>query len=211
MPLIADASDAYLVEDDVVRWSGTPVADLARRLRSAGPGQVSGADGRLPSVEFARAAYTYVRDAVHHTCDVADPRVTLTAEQVLTHTVGLCYAKSHLLTALLRAEGVPAGLCYQRLGDGEGGHVVHGLIAVWLDGGWHRQDARGNKPGVAAEFSLDGERLAWVARPEDDEVDYPELYVHPHPLIIEALSTAADAFALCSRGLPASLPTVPVG
>jgi hypothetical protein len=48
---------------------------------------------------------------------------------------------------------VPAGLCYQRLGDGDG-HVLHGLVAVHLDGRWHRIDARGNNAHVDARFTL---------------------------------------------------------
>jgi transglutaminase-like putative cysteine protease len=81
-----------------------------------------------------------------HSLDAGDPRVTVTAAQILIEGVGLCYAKSHLLIALLRSRGIPAGLCYQRLTDGDSGHMVHGLVAVHLDGGWHRQDPRGNKP-----------------------------------------------------------------
>ncbi|CAM5370161.1 hypothetical protein SHIRM173S_01475 [Streptomyces hirsutus] len=71
---------------------------------------------------------------------------------------GICYAKAHALAALLRAEDIPTALCYQDLG------VVHGLVAVRFHGAWHRQDPRGNKPGVDARFSLDGERRA-VRRP----------------------------------------------
>ncbi|CAJ1493055.1 hypothetical protein MU0083_000116 [[Mycobacterium] kokjensenii] len=84
--------------------------------------------------------------------------------------------------------GIPAGLCYQRLVDGDG-HVLHGLVAVYLDGAWHRQDARGNKDGVDAQFCLGTERLA---RPVDEslgEIDYPQLYVSP-------------VLALCDGGLP---------
>lgn len=86
---------------------------------------------------------------------VEDPRVTISASEVLRERVGLCYAKSHLLAALLRAEGIPAGLCYQRLGNEHDGFALHGLIASCIDGAWHRQDPRGNKPGIDAQFSVD--------------------------------------------------------
>ena len=62
---------------------------------------------------FTRAAFEWVRDSIGHSYDVSDPRITLSATEVLEHRVGLCYAKSHLLAALLRAEGIPTGLCYQ--------------------------------------------------------------------------------------------------
>jgi transglutaminase-like putative cysteine protease len=186
---------AYLAEGEIVDWTGTPVATLAAALRREHPAATG----------FACAAFEYVRDTVDHSYDVGDPRVSLTASQTLAQGVGLCYAKSHLLTALLRAQGIPAGLCYQRLSDGQGGHVVHGLVAVHLDGGWHRQDPRGNKPGVDAQFSLGRERLAWAVRPELGELDYPDLHPQPHPAIVEALRGATNVLALADGGLPDDL------
>lgn len=153
--------------------------------------------------EFARAAFEWVRDQVRHSIDVRDPRVTVTAPEVLRDGVGLCFAKSHLLTAVLRAEGVPAGLCYQRFSDGEGGFFLHGLVAVHLDGAWHRQDPRGNKPGVDAQFSLHGERLAYTVNPDAGEIDYPEVRSAPSRAVVRALRSAADALVLCDGGLPA--------
>lgn len=188
--LVAGPLESYLGEDEIADWTGSPVAALARDLWQ----------GSGSHVDFARAAFEFVRDRVAHSVDVADPRVTLTATQTLHHRVGLCYAKSHLLTALLRARGIPAGLCYQRLDDDRGGHVLHGLVAVHLEGAWHRQDPRGNKPGIDARFSLDGERLAWPVRPERGEADDPRVHVHPHPAVLAALRGADDVLALCERG-----------
>jgi transglutaminase-like putative cysteine protease len=61
--------------------------------------------------------------------------VTCKASDVLIHGTGYCYAKSHLLVALLRANGIPAGLCYQRLtieNDGPS-YCLRGLNAVYLE------------------------------------------------------------------------------
>lgn len=44
-----------------------------------------------------------------------DKRVTCSASDVLQHRSGICYAKSNLLAALLRKEGIPTRFCYQRL------------------------------------------------------------------------------------------------
>ena len=93
--------------------------------------------------------------------------VTLKASEVLQHGTGFCYAKSHLLAALLRANGIPAGLCYQRLSVNDTGApwCLHGLNAVFLeDIGWYRCDARGNRPGVTAAFTPPVERLAFAVR-----------------------------------------------
>ncbi|MFF1512181.1 transglutaminase family protein [Streptomyces sp. NPDC058326] len=156
---------------------------------------------------YAESAYRYVRDAVPHSADSGDLRVTWRASDVLEQGTGICYAKSHAYAALLRARGIPAALCYQKLADDDGSDpVVHGLVAVLLpDGrGWARQDVRGNKPGIDAQFSLAEERLAWTVRPEFNEVDYPVLYTEPHPAVLDALRAAPDRPALW-RTLPAEL------
>ncbi|MEU6882508.1 transglutaminase family protein [Streptomyces sp. NPDC046712] len=156
---------------------------------------------------YASAAYGYVRDTIPHSQDSGDPRVTWRASDVLSQGTGICYAKSHAYAALLRAEGIPAALCYQRLADDDGSNpVVHGLVAVRLPGEekWARQDVRGNKPGVDAQFSLGEERLAWTVRPEFSEVDYPVLYAEPHPAVLSALQAAPDRPYLW-RTLPTEL------
>ncbi|WP_414689376.1 transglutaminase-like domain-containing protein [Nocardioides sp.] len=106
--------------------------------------------GATNDADFARRAFEWVRDEVRHSVDAQDPRVTLTATEVLNHRVGLCFAKSHLLAAVLRAGSVPAGLCYRRFVE-DGQAFLHGLVALYLDGAWHRVDPRGNKPGIDAQ------------------------------------------------------------
>lgn len=148
--LIADPSE-FLGRDDVIDVNHPDVRALASALRAE----------HESDVEYARAAFEWVRDQVAHSLDALDRRVTISASSVLREGVGLCYAKSHLLVALLRNQGIPSGLCYQRLGDPQSGFALHGLVALHLAGRWHRQDPRGNKPGVNAEFSLEGEQLAF--------------------------------------------------
>ena len=182
----------YLGRDAVIDHDHPDVRQRANQLRLA----------NQEDVAYARACFEFVRDQVAHSWDVQDRRVTLSASEALREGVGLCYAKAHLLTALLRAEDVPAGLCYQRLTDDGEQFDVHGLIAVHLNGSWHRQDPRGNKPGVDAQFSLDEERLAWPVRPDLGECDYPRVFVTADPLVVEVLSRADDVLALCGGGLP---------
>lgn len=113
----------YLSANPVVESDHPEVIALGEQMR----------DGHPSDVAFARAAFEWVRDTTAHSLDAADPRVTITASEVLHAGVGLCYAKSHLLAAILRSQGVPTGLCYQRLGDPGTGYAVHGLVAVHLD------------------------------------------------------------------------------
>jgi transglutaminase-like putative cysteine protease len=185
MELIQQNPDlsAYLAADEVIDHHHPLVRETAGRL----------ADGAADSYVYARAAYEFVRDTIPHSADSGDPRVTWRASDVLERRTGICHAKAHALAALLRAEDIPTALCYQSLLHDDGsGHAVHGLVAVRFNGAWHRQDCRGNKPGVDARFSLDGERLAWIPDPKSDEVDYPELYTAPHPAVLHALKSAVD-------------------
>ncbi|MGW0629232.1 transglutaminase domain-containing protein [Streptomyces sp. NPDC002758] len=174
---------AYLAADDVIDHDHPLVRETAARL----------AEGAADSYDYARSAYEFVRDTIPHSDDSGDLRVTWRASDVLERRTGICYAKAHALAALLRAEDIPTALCYQRLAHNDGsGHAVHGLVAVRFNGAWHRQDPRGNKPGVDAQFSLDGERLAWVPDPKSSEMDYPVLYAEPHPAVLGALKAAPD-------------------
>ena len=184
----------YLAGDDLVDIADVGVVALAASLREEAPSDA----------DFAHAAFEWVRDQVAHSLDAQDPRITVSAAEVLSGRVGLCFAKSHLLVALLRAEGIPAGFCYQRLGDGDT-FVLHGLVAVYLAGGWHRQDPRGNKPGIDAEFSLTGERLAFAVDPARGELDYADVLVRPDPGVVAALRGSPDALDLCRSGLPSAL------
>ncbi|QTD96821.1 transglutaminase-like domain-containing protein [Streptomyces cyanogenus] len=184
MELIQNTADlsAYLAADEVIDHHHPVVRETAARLAA------EAAD----SYEYARAAYEFVRDAIPHSQDSGDLRVTWRASDVLALRTGVCHAKSHALAALLRAEDIPTALCYQRLAHDEGGHALHGLVAVRFNGAWHRQDPRGNKPGVDARFSLTGERLAWTPDPAAGELDHPVLYAEPHPLVLAALRAAPD-------------------
>lgn len=166
--------------------------------------------GDRPEEEIIRADFEFVRDEVAHSWDIQSRRVTGCASEVLRHREGICYAKSHLLAALLRGRGIPAGLCYQRLTLGdtpESGHCVHALNAVWVASRqeWIRLDARGNKPNVDAQFSPGEERLAFAVRPDCGEVDYGVNHAVPHPAITRALGAHQDCLVLYARGLPTGL------
>ncbi|MET8573484.1 transglutaminase family protein [Streptomyces sp. NPDC005012] len=185
---------AYLAASEVIDHEHPVVRETADRIASAAE----------DSYDYARGAFDFVRDEIPHSHDADDPRVTWRASDVIRSRTGICYAKAHALAALLRAEDIPAALCYQRLRDDRGGFVVHGLVAVRFHGAWHRQDPRGNKPGVDARFSLAGERLAFPVDVTRGERDHPELHAEPHPAVLAALRGARDRAELW-RTLPADL------
>jgi len=148
------------------------------------------ADGCGDEEEVAKRCFEFVRDEIKHSWDYRLNPVTCKASEVLIHGTGYCYAKSHLLAALLRANGIPAGLCYQRLTmDGEQPpYCLHGLNAVYLQQyGWYRIDARGNKPGVEADFCPPREKLAFPIR-NPLEQDLPGIRTEPLPAVVKALT-----------------------
>lgn len=175
----------YLQPSSIIDSDHPEVARQARRL----------ADGQTDLNDIARACFEFVRDEIAHSWDFKRNPVTCKASDVLLHRTGYCYSKSHLLAALLRANGIPAGLCYQRLSVGTGGapYCLHGLNAVHLPGwGWYRVDARGNKPGVDAQFCPPREQLAFALTEANEEADLPDIWAEPHPLVLQTLTRYTD-------------------
>jgi transglutaminase-like putative cysteine protease len=171
----------YLEATEYIDWRHIDLLEKARELT----------EGALNKTEVARRCFEYVRDEIKHSWDFQMEPVTCRASDVLKHGTGYCYAKSHLLAALLRANQIPAGLCYQRLSLGTGGppYCLHGLNAVWLpDHGWYRVDPRGNKEGIDARFAPPNEHLAFRIN-EHLEADFPEIWPEPLPMVIRALTT----------------------
>ncbi|MGK3200646.1 transglutaminase-like domain-containing protein [Amycolatopsis sp. MEPSY49] len=179
----------YLAADAVVDHEHPAIRARADVLRTAGDDPVT----------YAEAVFRFVRDEVDHVIDARDPRVTWRASDVLRERVGICHAKAHLLAALLRAQGIPAGFCYQELS------ALHGLNAVHLLGKWVRLDARGNRTGAGGEFSLDAEKLAWPVDFARGERDHPEIHPAPAPVVVEFLMTAEPGPDWYEKGLPATL------
>jgi transglutaminase-like putative cysteine protease len=143
----------------------TAVIDSTHPAIMAAATEIAGDAGN--DEEVARRCFLWVRDSVGHSSDHRNPVVTCTASDVLKHRAGFCYAKSHLLAALLRARGIPAALCYQRLSFDDVGSAffLHGLVAVHLQRyGWYRVDPRGNKPGIASHFCPPVEKLPYTPK-----------------------------------------------
>lgn len=193
-PASAFDPSAYLTGDEIIEVDHPAIRALGDELRAQS----------TDDIDCAQKAFEWVRDQVAHSADAQDPRITLRASEVLEQRVGLCYAKSHLLTAILRGQGIPTALCYQRLTHGDT-HVLHGLVAIHLEGAWHRQDPRGNRQDITAEFSLDKERLAFPIDPQLGEIDYPQLHSAPAQVVVDALQSATDLLAVYEAGLPTQL------
>jgi transglutaminase-like putative cysteine protease len=173
----------YLVSDTIVDWQTPDVRQKALELTRS----------LTDEIDKARCLYEWVRDAIPHTNDAGLDIVTCTASEVLHHGTGTCFSKSHLLAALLRANGIPAGFCYQVLRldppvDNE--LVLHGLNGVYLSslGKWIRVDARGNTRGVNAQFSVEKEQLAFAMEPAAGEFIYDTIFAAPVSNVVDRLN-----------------------
>jgi len=176
--------NAYLMESNVIDFSHPEIVTLAATL----------ADGNGSVEETAKNCFVWVRDNIRHSWDFRQNPVTWKASDVLQFRTGYCYAKSHLLAALLRANDIPAGFCYQRLSiTGQGApYCLHGLNAVFLpEHGWYRIDPRGNKEGVNAQFTPPLESLAFPTG-ESLEADLPEIWPEPLELVVSVLQRYTD-------------------
>jgi transglutaminase-like putative cysteine protease len=183
----------YLESSEWIDWRHPKVLAKARELAS----------GTGDPVEIARRCFEFVRDEIRHSWDYLQNPVTCRASDVLAFGTGYCYAKSHLLAALLRANAIPAGLCYQRLPVGDFGppYCLHGLNTVRLPvHGWYRIDARGNKAGIDAQFCPPVERLAFPIR-DGNGADLPGIHAEPLPEVIRVLTSCATVEEM-SENLP---------
>jgi transglutaminase-like putative cysteine protease len=177
-----DDISEYLISDTIVDWQTPAVLQKALELTRSLSDEVA----------KARCLYEWVRDTIPHSDDAGLDIVTCTASEVLHHGTGICFAKSHLLAALLRAVSIPAGFCYQVLRrdppvDNE--PVLHGFNAIYLASldKWIRVDARGNTKEINAQFSIEKEQFAFAMDPLADEFIYEAIFAAPVSSVVDRL------------------------
>ena len=178
--------DEYLVSDEVIDWHHPDIQRMAKEL----------VGDCLDQQSKIRFLFEWVRDEIPHTKDIDGTVVTCKASDVLRHRTGMCYAKSHLLAALLRANGIPAGFCYQVLVRDAPytGLVLHGLNGVYLENEkrWVRIDPRGNVRNINAQFDPNKEQLAFPMDPALGELIYDTIFKAPVPEVKEVLGKFTD-------------------
>jgi len=158
----------YLSETECIDYNNSVIQEKVRELKL-------NSDSQLKYIENA---YKFVRDEISHSWDIKSEVVSRKASEVLINRTGICWTKSSLLAALLRANGIPSGFSYQFLTRADDnvdeGYIIHALNTVFISelNKWIRLDARGNKESVHADFCLDEEKLAFSIRSELGEVDY---------------------------------------
>jgi transglutaminase-like putative cysteine protease len=181
--------EKYLQTCEIIDWQNPEILELAHRLAST----------HQTTENIAKSCFEWVRNEIHHSRDYRMNPVTCRASDVLKYKTGYCFAKSHLLAALLRANQIPAGLCYQRLTiddspateqrDLNAPCTLHGLNAIFLpEIGWYRVDARGNRAGINAQFTPPQEQLAYEIR-SPQEADFPNIFAEPLSVVVDVLQS----------------------
>lgn len=194
--LEVEDKNAYLAASEYMDWKHPLIQAKAAELFR----------DDMSEVEKIKAAFTFVRDKIPHTGDTGGHDIAHNAVEALEQGHAVCYVKSMLLAALLRSQGIAAGLCYQRLARAND-HIIHALNGIYLRDmqKWVRVDARGNLPGKEAEFYIDApdkEQLVFHVRAEMDEVDYPTIYAEPPKATTIVLEENTD----CAEVLKCKLP-----
>ena len=221
----------YLEDTITIDWQTPSVSDRARDLL-AGLRDAS-AEARIERL------FTFVRDEIAHSFDLEGESavgsagagrapaaegfpaafvargIACRASEALALGHGLCFAKSHLLVALLRFAGHPAGFCYARLVDDErpGRFVLHGFVACRepTRAAWILLDPRGNRGGAGEPGAIESDcrfdppySLAYAPDPERGESLLPFVYKRPAKRIVDFLERVPDRAAL-RRNLPDSI------
>lgn len=176
----------YLKKSETIDYDHKLIVNKCRELQ----------DSTEDEISLIKKIYEFVRDDIHHSEDIEETRVICSASEVLEFGHGICCAKAHLLAAMLRFFGIPVGFCYQKLSSSRDVNkkFLHGLNAVYLKDldRWIGLDARGNNPGLDAQFSIYEEKIAKPIRKELGEEDYPVIFIEPNSIVVEILTKSSN-------------------
>ncbi len=174
--------EEYLRSSVAIDWQHSNIIDKTQEITA----------GLDSDIAKAKSLFEWVRDFIPHSADIDADTVTFTASEVLAQGTGICFAKSHLLAAMCRSIGIPAGLCYQVFvknppGIGMGLHGLNGIYLTSIDR-WIRVDPRGNTGEIDAQFSLVQEQLAFPPNPQLGEYVFDEIWSEPVPEVVNLLT-----------------------
>jgi len=151
--------------------------------------------------ELITRTFNWVRDQIEHSWEYQKEAVPLKASDVLINKHGCCFAKSHLLAALLRANGISTGFAYQQVDNewGAGSSRLHGFNTVYLPhSGWYDLDARGCRGETKTRFN-----------PPEVSLTHPEglrvkgIWPNPLSCVVDAMINASHVRELYQT-LPSS-------
>ena len=157
----------YLIETPSIDYMNPLIQDKVRELMNKSE----------DNWDYIKRSCIFVRDEIPHSWNIKTDVVSKTASEVIENKTAICWTKSCILAALLRANKIPSGISYQlltRAYDASEGYMIHALNTLHIKdlNKWIRLDARGNEENINAYFSLDEEHLAYSIQSELGEIDY---------------------------------------
>ena len=181
----------YLIETPSIDYMNHIIQEKVQELRNQSS----------DDLDYIEQSFLFVRDEIPHSWDIGTNIVSKTASEVLINKTGICWTKSCLLAALLRANGIPSGISYQLLTiaeDDSEGHIIHALNTVYVKDSekWIRIDARGNNENQNTNFSLDKDQLAFQVREEFGEIDYRDNNADLDDRLVNALAKTENLFEI---------------
>ncbi|HHU90859.1 MAG TPA: transglutaminase domain-containing protein [Clostridiaceae bacterium] len=194
-----DKSDIsnYLENSDIIDFDHPLVSQTAEQLTY----------GLKDNLSKAREIYKFTRDHIFNSFEINATSVTRTASEVLDKGHGICFAKSHLLAALMRASDIPAGFCYQILYDEDFERlIVHGFNGVFIEelDKWFRIDTCLHVDVNDWEFDPFKDSATKTIREEIGEYDDFTIYHVPNKKILKIL-TAADTLEELIHLIPSEI------
>ena len=169
---MTDIPKAFLQEDDYVDFTNISISR-----------EVSQAILKCKTLEEkARAVFEFVRDDISNAFDIDSIDIPCTASETVRARYGTDDSKANLLAAMMRALGIPAGFCYQRLtvlDDDSEGLYLHCYNAIYLDGKWIRLDASTDRGGKKGEFAKITPILPFTPREVFGEENIPGIFAEP--------------------------------
>ena len=159
--------EEYLTETLTIDYTSPIIQEKVHKLKNQSTGDA----------DYIKRSFNFVRDEIPHSWDIQTDTVSKTASEALLNKTGICWVKSCLFAALLRANKIPSGISYQlltRAHDESEGYIIHALNTVYIKDlkKWIRLDTREKEENIS--FALDKEILAYNVRKELGEIDYED-------------------------------------
>lgn len=175
----------YLRCTDVIDWDHSAIVDVANSLFVDGD-----------QLGTASECFFWVRDNISHSFDAEGDIVTCTASEVLKHRTGICYAKAHLLAAILRANRIPTGFGYQRITAEDLTFCLHGFNFILLDEvGWYAVDPRGDRDEIQTTFDPPNASLAFKTELPGEQT-FDTIFSEPLGCVVASLKHSKSVCSL---------------
>ena len=180
---MAEPTDRFLEETEYVDWKDMLITRETSQTII----------GCKTDEDKVKAVFEFVRDGITNAMNIDSVALPWTASTTVRAMVGTDDSKAMVFAAMVRALGIPAGFCYQRLtvvDDDSEGYYLHCYNAVYLDGKWIKVDASGRLGARDATFCKIEPDLAFIPREVYGESNISGIFARPYEKSMDVLKSA---------------------